>query len=347
MPIKPHSITQPPPHPSNASPTDHSALTTHPLTTHHSAAHPFTIAIGRFLQYLRAERNASDLTVKSYREDLQALEGYLTQAHGGTCPGPGNVTTPDLRGYAAHLQTVGYAKTTIARRLASLRSFFRFGAREGWCTANPAKPLRNPRRPARLPFFLSSEELDRLLNAPSAKGAMGLRDRAILETLYSAGLRVSELVGLNLADLDFSGGVVTVRGKGRRERLAPLGSFAQKALKRWLTERRVASTETNGALSAVFVNRFGKRLTTRSVGRLLEKYLKQTGLDERTTPHTLRHSFATHLVDRGADIRSVQELLGHKNLATTQIYTHVSTAALREVYERAHPRAARERAKPS
>lgn len=302
------------------------------------------ITIGRFLQYLRAERNASDLTVKSYREDLQALEQYLTLARGGKCPEPAQITTLDLRGYAAHLQTVGYAKTTIARRLASLRSFFRFGGREGWSKSNPAKPLRNPRRPARLPFFLSSDELDSLLNAPPRGDALGLRDRAILETLYSAGLRVSELAGLNRGDLDLNAGVVTVRGKGRRERLAPLGSYAVKALQQWLAVRKVNAAEASGALSPVFVNKFGKRLTTRSVGRMLEKYLQQTGLDQRTTPHTLRHSFATHLVDRGADIRSVQELLGHKSLATTQIYTHVSTAALREVYERAHPRAGKSEA---
>ncbi len=168
---------------------------------------------------------------------------------------------------------------------------------------------------------------------------VGLRDRAILETLYSAGLRVGELVQLSDGDLDFEGGVVRVRGKGRRERLAPLGSFAQTALHTWRTARRVAADVKKGPATPLFVNKFGRRLTSRSVGRMLEKYLKVTGLDRRTTPHTLRHSFATHLLDRGADIRSVQELLGHKSLITTQIYTHVSTARLRKVYETAHPRA--------
>ena len=161
----------------------------------------------------------------------------------------------------------------------------------------------------------------------------------MLETLYSAGLRVSELVGLNDADLDLAEGLTMVRGKGRRERLAPLGSFAVKAIRRWLSVRELDRRDHGEASAPVFVNRFGRRLSTRSVGRMLEKYLKQTGLDRRTTPHTLRHSFATHLLDRGADIRSVQELLGHKSLTTTQIYTHVSTATLRKVYERAHPRA--------
>ena len=170
---------------------------------------------------------------------------------------------------------------------------------------------------------------------------MGLRDRAIFETLYSAGLRVSELVGMNVDDIDFEDGLVTVRGKGKRERLAPLGKYAVRALQRWLRKRTLAKGMPAKIGSPVFVNKFGKRLTTRSVGRMLEKYLKLTGLDTRTSPHTLRHSFATHLLDRGADIRSVQELLGHKSLVTTQIYTHVSTAGLRKAYDLAHPRAKR------
>lgn len=168
---------------------------------------------------------------------------------------------------------------------------------------------------------------------------MGLRDRAILETLYSAGLRVSELVGINTGDLDLRGGLVRVRGKGKRERLAPLGSYAIKAINAWMKKRKPAKGQSKAEESAVFLNKFGKRLTTRSVARMLEKYLKITCLDLRTSPHTLRHSFATHLLDSGADIRSVQELLGHKSLVTTQIYTHVSTAGLREAYEKAHPRA--------
>jgi integrase/recombinase XerC len=168
---------------------------------------------------------------------------------------------------------------------------------------------------------------------------MGLRDRAMLETLYSAGLRVSELVGLNDDDCDTAAGIVRVRGKGKKERLAPLGGFAQKAIAKWLEVRKLAPALVRNPSRPVFTNKFGKRLTTRSVGRLLEKYLKIAGLDRRTTPHTLRHSFATHLLDRGADIRSVQELLGHKSLATTQIYTHLSTAGLRKAYDKAHPRA--------
>jgi integrase/recombinase XerC len=296
-------------------------------------------AIARFLQYLRVERNASPYTAKSYREDLTALAAYLSEARGGKCPQPGEVTVLDLRGYVAALHESGYAQATIARRLASLRSFFRFGQREGWAKTNPAKPLRNPRKGRSLPHFLSAEDLGRLLEAPPAGEPLGLRDRAILETMYSAGLRVSEVVGLDEGDLDFAAGVVRVRGKGRRERLTPIGSYAQSALRRWLPVRKVHPRESAGAAAPVFVNKFGRRLTTRSVARMLEKYLQLTGLDSRTTPHSLRHSFATHLLDRGAEIRSVQELLGHKSLVTTQIYTHVSTAALRGAYDKAHPRA--------
>jgi integrase/recombinase XerC len=301
-------------------------------------------AIAQFLRFLSVERNAAPLTIKSYREDLTSLADYLTQACGRT-PSPAEVTPLDLRGYVSALHEAGYAKTSIARRLASLRTFYKFAQREGLADSNPAKPLRNPRPDRKLPHFLSTDELARLLETPSATRPLGLRDRAILETMYSAGLRVSETVGMNDGDLDLSEGLVRIRGKGRRERLAPIGSFAAKALARWLKVRNAlqpgVDPGVNRASTPVFTNKFGRRLTTRSVHRMLLKYLKLSGLDLRTTPHTLRHSFATHLLDRGADIRSVQELLGHKSLVTTQIYTHVSTASLRAVYEKAHPRARR------
>lgn len=295
-------------------------------------------AIARFLRYLLVERNASELTIKSYREDLTALSDYLTESYGHE-PKPSEITALDLRGYIAALHEAGYAKSSVSRRLASLRSFYRFAQREGLADNNPAKPLRNPRPERKLPHFLSTEEIGRLLQAPAGDDPAGLRDRAILETMYSAGLRVSELVGINDSDLDLEQGLVRIRGKGRRERLAPLGSYALEAIQCWLAVRQLSPKEGQGPLAPVFVNKSGRRLTTRSVARMLEKYLRLTGLDTRTTPHTLRHSFATHLLDRGADIRSVQELLGHKSLVTTQIYTHVSTTGLREAYEHAHPRA--------
>ena len=293
--------------------------------------------ISRFLRYLVVERNASDLTIKSYREDMEALVEFLTDTLGRQ-PSASAISTQELRSYVSAMHDAGYAKTSISRRLASLRSFFRFAEREGYCDSNPAKPLRNPRPSRKLPHFLSSEEIASLLSAPNLKEKSGLRDRAILETMYSAGLRISETVGMNDGDIDFREGIVRIRGKGKKERLAPIGSHAKRALKTWLKARVLAKTIRKDQNAPVFVNKFGNRITTRSVARMLEKYLLQQGLDLRTSPHSLRHSFATHLLNHGADIRSVQELLGHKSLATTQIYTHVSTSSLRKIYEQAHPR---------
>jgi integrase/recombinase XerC len=294
--------------------------------------------IGQFLQYLSVERGASPHTLKGYREDLHALAEYLADGEGQSPP-PGSITTNELRGFLSALTEAGYAKSSISRRMASVRSFLKFGQREGWAKSNPAKALRNPRKSRKLPHFLTSDEIGKLLEAPKGSTPAAVRDRAILETLYSAGLRVSELVGLNDGDIDSAAGIVRIRGKGKKERLAPIGSYADRALEKWLSVRTLSSREKTGREAPVFTNKFGMRLTARSVARMLEKYINETGLDQRTSPHTLRHSFATHLLDRGADIRSVQELLGHKSLVTTQIYTHVSTANLRAAYEKAHPRA--------
>lgn len=299
-------------------------------------------AIQRYLRHLQVERNASDYTIKSYREDLLGLDDFLTEAMGRE-PEPGHVTPQILRTYVAALHDAEYAKSSISRRLASMRSFFKFAQREGLVDQNPAKPLRNPRPERKLPHFLTDQEIGTLLSAPPNSG-MGLRDRALLETMYSAGLRVSELVGISDGDLDLSGGLVRVRGKGKKERLAPIGTFAAKAIRKWLAVRELKRGIPFDHAAPTFTNRFGGRLTTRSVARMLDKYILQSGLNAQTSPHTLRHSFATHLLNRGADIRSVQELLGHKSLVTTQIYTHVSTAGLRQVYEQAHPRARRSRA---
>ncbi|MBX3422682.1 MAG: tyrosine recombinase XerC [Pirellulaceae bacterium] len=294
--------------------------------------------VAQFLHYLAIERNSSDLTIKSYREDLIDLADFLVDSLGKNIQ-PKDVTPRDLRGYVAALHEAGYAQSSISRKLASLRSFYRYAQRQQLSPSNPAKPLRNPRGGRKLPHFLTSSEIGQLLQAPLVAESGGVRDRAILETMYSAGLRVSEVVGLNDGDIDWAEAITRVRGKGRRERLAPLGTFAIAALKQYLSVRKLSPRIPKGAEAPVFVNRFGTRLTVRSVGRMLEKYIAQVGLDTRTSPHTLRHSFATHLIDRGADIRSVQELLGHKSLVTTQIYTHLSTANLREIYLKAHPRA--------
>jgi integrase/recombinase XerC len=292
-------------------------------------------ALDGFLRYLRIERNASELTLKSYREDFNSFFDYLS-ARAPAVTSPEQLDVNVLRGYLAYLHECQYAKTTIARRLACLRSFLRFCQREGLAASNPAKVLRTPRTGRKLPHFLTTEQIVQLLEAPPAHEPEGLRDRAILETMYSAGLRVAELVGLNVADWDRDANVLRVLGKGKKERIAPVGTHAARALYRWLEVREPADP----AQIALFLNRFGKRLTTRSIGRLLEKHLAATGLDQLTSPHTLRHTFATHLLDGGADLRSVQEMLGHKSLTTTQIYTHVSTQRLRDAYETAHPHAA-------
>lgn len=291
-------------------------------------------AIRRFLRYLDAERNASEFTIKSYKDDLEAFK-YFFEYEDGTYPEARDFRSSDLREFVSQMAEAGYARSTIARRLATLRSFFKFCQREALIDENPAKPLRNPRKHRQLPHFLSTDEIGLLLNAPDLSDQLGIRDRAMLETIYSGGLRVSELVGLNYSDLELDEGLIRVRGKGKKERFSPLGSYALDALNSWLS--RSNHTKRFQPDAPVFTNRFGKRITTRSVRRMMEKYIKLTGLDQRTSPHTLRHSFATHLLDRGADIRSVQELLGHKSLVTTQIYTHLTTAKLRDIYEKSHP----------
>ena len=295
-------------------------------------------AVTAFLQYLKIERNCSPLTIKSYGEDFASILEYFRDFAGGI-PAPGDVTVATLRGYVAYMHECEYSRSTMARRLACLRSFFRYCCREKLADTNPAKALRTPRTGRRLPHFLSTEQVAQLLEAPPANQPLGLRDRAILEALYSAGVRVSELTGMNLEDLDLDSAMLTIRGKGKRERLAMLGSRALKAMKDWLAERDAFAQGRGKRQPAVFLNLRGTRLTSRSVGRLLEKYLAQAGLDRRTSPHTLRHSFATHMLDAGADIRSVQELLGHQSLNTTQIYTHVTTHRLKDSYHKAHPRA--------
>ena len=297
-------------------------------------------AVRQFLRHLKIERNASELTIKAYSDDFASFADYL-EDRVGAIDSPEQITVPILRGYVAYLHECQYARTTIARRLAALRSFFRYTTREGMTTSNPASALRTPRAGRKLPHFLTTEQVASLLEAPRANEPMGLRDRAILETLYSAGLRVAELVGLDVSDWDRAANVLRVFGKGRKERIAPVGSYAARALDRWLAVRSVDPQAPAEDADAMFVNRFGRRLTTRSIGRMIDKYLKETGLDSLTSPHTLRHSFATHLLDGGADLRAVQELLGHKSLTTTQIYTHVSTRRIRETYETAHPHAQR------
>lgn len=294
--------------------------------------------MGEYLRHLALERNASEHTIKSYREDLtQVIEYFQTLPGMGPKVGIEALRPRLLRSWLAWLHEKGYSRSTIARRLAALRSWCRFLRRQGLIEQDPAAGLRGPRKEQPLPHFLPADGIKKLLETPEGKTPLGRRDRALLETAYSAGVRVAELVGLNLEDIDMDEGSATVRGKGRRERLVFLGPPALEAIREWTDDRNALAKPKAG--NALFLNKNGTRLTTRSVGRILSKYLGSAGLDPQASPHSLRHSFATHLLNQGADIRGVQELLGHKSLATTQIYTHMSTTRLKDSYKKAHPRA--------
>jgi len=283
----------------------------------------------KFLRYLEIEKNYSPHTLTNYRNDLKIFKDFL-----GDLPVE-QVDYLTLRKFLAHLKAAQYSKTSIARRLACLRSFFKFLCREGHIKENPISGLSTPKLEKKLPIFLNVNQVTKLLEAPD-KDLSGMRDKAILETLYSTGIRVSELVGLSIQDVDFIGGVVKVKGKGKKERLSPVGDRALRSIRGYLRMKDAASNKDTRAL---FLNKNGRRLTDRSVRRIVDKYINRTSIQEKVSPHTLRHSFATHLLDRGADLRSVQELLGHMNLVTTQIYTHVTTDRLKTVYEKSHPRA--------
>lgn len=296
-------------------------------------------AIASFLRHLSVERNASPMTVKSYREDLtQAMQWFAEQTGDPDLPVK-SITPRMLRAYLAWLHEQHYSKSTIARRLAGLRSWLRYLCRTGALKVNPAEGLRAPKAERKLPRFVTEEEAARLCTTPPARSPLSVRDRALLEVMYSAGLRVSEAVGLNLADIDLTSGTAIVRGKGKRERLALLGRPAIAALQRWLQQRTSLLDALNVACDAVFLNKFGRRLTARSVARLVHKHGQAAGIAGHISPHTLRHSFATHLLNAGAEIRGVQELLGHRHLSTTQIYTHLTTTRLHDSYRQAHPRA--------
>ncbi len=255
------------------------------------------------------------------------------------------LAVPDLiRMFLTHLGEQQYSAATMARKIATLRSFYKWADRRGLSNINPMTSIRTPRQAKRLPKAISIEQIEKLLAAPGEADVLGRRDRAMLETLYSTGIRVSELVGLLIGDLDFAGEALRVRGKGNKERIVPLGSHALNAINRYIEmlrqDVRLGAAMREGRNDKhLFVNKHGGRLSSRSVRRKLDKYLKQVGLDPSISPHTLRHSFATHLLDNGADLRSVQELLGHQSLSTTQVYTHLTAQRLQDSYNKAHPRA--------
>jgi integrase/recombinase XerC len=339
-------------------------------------------AIAKYLEYLQSVRNSSPHTVLNYRKDLDQFLAYMTPP-ASRPPALTGITHSMIREFVAHLHDHGLAKSSIARKLAALRSFFKYCVREGHLKENPARLVPTPKLPKRIPSVLSAEEMNGFLNhlasvgqaapavgsfskkrpllpaGPDAKpqgrrshsatvedGVFLRRDRALLELLYAAGLRVSELTGLNLGDLEQKEGMLLVRGKGNKERIVPYGAKAQEALEKYWPLRDQLLQQTYGKgdrqgphSEAVFLNYAGRRLTQRSVGRIVKKYVRIANVNWDLHPHSLRHAFATHLLADGADLRAIQELLGHQSLTTTQKYTHASIRQLMDIYDKAHPHA--------
>jgi len=304
-------------------------------------------SIQQFIHYLSVEKNASPHTCRCYRRDLEGFEDFLKNSGMYlTARGDVKIEKVDriaIRKYLSFLHRKN-KKSSIARKISTLRSFFKYLVKEQVISLNPAKTVSTPKVEKTLPTALTVDEAFRLMESPQSVSVKssdrseerGLRDRAILELLYSSGLRVSELVGLNSNQLDLDLGIVRVMGKGRKERIVPVGMKAIEALKAYFEERGMLKEE-----EPVFINSSGGRLTARSVGRLIKKYTRHSGIFRKVSPHSLRHTFATHLLDAGADIREIQEMLGHSSLSTTQRYTHVSMGKLMEVYDKAHPRSFR------
>ena len=300
----------------------------------------FDEAIARFRDHLEGERGASEHTVAAYLSDLAQFTSFLSDEEAGPPPPVESVDRARIRAFLGRLHRRA-KPATVARKLASIRTFYGFLGREDVVPKNPGEEIATPKIPRKLPTVLPVDDVFALLETPPDDTPAGLRDRAWLEVLYSTGMRVSELVGLSLADVDLPERIVRIRGKGKKERLGTLGSRAVEALERWLEARETvrAATATRSAEHAVFLNLRGGRLTSRSVRALLHRWVVRCGIRRRVSPHALRHTFATHLLDAGADLRGIQELLGHEQLSTTQRYTHVSTSHLQKVYDAAHPRA--------
>ncbi len=329
--------------------------------------------IDEFLNYLNYERHFSPHTAKCYSADLAQFCQFLTSdsadhtaarfdggnpafegqqsangANGQTATTVLDATdlrrklleidVDDVRRFLAYLAKQDYSKSTTARKLATLRSFYKFCLRRSYIESNPLVSIRTPKQEKRLPKFLEIDQINRLLNTPDETTVLGSRDKAMFEVLYSTGIRVSELVDLNLIDIDETTQCIRVRGKGKKQRTAPVGPTALGAIDHYMQLRNADPRSADFDKEALFVNKHGKRLSTRSVRRKLDKYLAQAGLDTSVSPHTLRHSFATHMLNNGADLRGVQELLGHQSISTTQVYTHLTSARLKSAYDAAHPR---------
>ncbi len=282
--------------------------------------------IDKFLRYLRIEKDASPHTLRAYKKDLEEFLGFIKTD-------PEAIEIADVRGFIAEQIKKGLSKTTASRRLASVRSFFKFLYREGYIKTNPARFVSNLKLPKLLPRFLSVDDVFNLIEKPSGTGFITVRDRAILELLYSSGLRVSEISGLSTDDINIKEGFLKVSGKGKKERIVPIGSKAIDALKSYMAERIALKSNE----SSLFLNRRGGRLSDRGIRRIVVRYARNIGISGKIGPHSLRHTFATHLLQSGADLRVIQELLGHSSLSTTQKYTHLDITHLIDVYDRAHP----------
>ena len=291
----------------------------------------FLSKLEEFFRYLKAERNYSGLTVKAYRVDIAEFFVFFS----GSFPGKPlrECGKSELREYFAHLSGLKLSRSSVVRKIAALRSFFKFLTREGQVKQNPFLYLSSPKTEKKIPVFLTEEEIHKLFSL----SGVPIRDSAMLELLYSGGLRIEELVGLNGADVDVITGLVKVTGKGNRERIVPVGEKSLEVLHRYLNERNAPVSKNSGDKKALFLNNAGQRISSRGARKALHKWFVLAGFKKKVSPHTLRHSFATHLLDRGCDLRSVQEMLGHKSIATTQVYTHVTAETLKRVYEKAHP----------
>jgi integrase/recombinase XerC len=298
--------------------------------------------IKQFEQYLQVEKNASEHTCRNYLLDVREFDSFITQKASSSVSGVEQISNLTIRGYMGQLAKKN-KKSSQARKLSALRTFFRFLIKQGVIIDNPASVVRTPKQDKYLPQHLTVDEAFALLDSVPSSDTAHARDRAILEVLYSTGIRVSELVGLNRNDLELNLGIIKVRGKGRKERIVPIGKKAVEFLSHYLQKSENLLPAGQRGNIPVFLNSRAGRLTARSVGRLIDKYVKHCGLQRNISPHSIRHSFATHLLNAGADLRAIQELLGHVNLSTTQRYTHLNIDKLMEVYDRAHPRSREKR----
>jgi integrase/recombinase XerD len=291
--------------------------------------------IQEFIDYLGHEKGLATNTLESYSRDLKQYYGFLS---GDSAASLANASQSTIVAYLMYLRKQGKATATIARRLAALKAFYQFLVKENYVVQDPTDELSSPKLERKLPKVLTVEEVERLLSQPDVTNPVGKRDKAMLELLYATGIRVSELVNLNVSDMDIREGFVRCMGKGSKERVVPMGEIAVGALKAYLDNSRLKII-ADPKEKAVFVNHHGKRLTRQGFWKIVKKYGAQAQIRKEITPHTLRHSFATHLLENGADIRSVQEMLGHADISTTQIYTHVTKDRLKDVYAKSHPRA--------